>query len=107
MTAPLRIAADLADMPRPVARVATVAAMLDCEPGDIRKMVRTGELEAHGKGVRGIRIYLDSVRAYQERKAVLPVGQKQNSATIDRRRAPSSTASYREAMARAKALGIV
>ena len=102
-----RLAADLAAVPRRSARVATVAELLDCEPGDIRKMIRAGELEAHGKGVRGLRVYLDSVRDYQERHKVLPVGEKQNEPAPEQRRKAASTASYREAMARAKSLGIV
>ena len=53
---------------RPSARVARVAALLDMHDSDIRRMVKKGELEAHGKGVRGMRVYLDSVRDFQKRR---------------------------------------
>src|SRR5690242_18406488 len=66
----------LADDPavyvRPSARVATVARLLECDPGDIRRLIAVGQLEAHGKGKRGVRVFLDSVQAYQERLTVIP-----------------------------------
>lgn len=48
------------------ARVATVARMLDCDASQVRRLIRCGALEFHRVGKRGIRIYLDSVAAYQE-----------------------------------------
>lgn len=50
---------------RPSARVSTVAKMLDDEPSQIRRMVARGDLEAHREGKRGIRVFLDSVEAWQ------------------------------------------
>lgn len=50
---------------RPSARVSTVARMLDDEPSQIRRMVARGDLEAHREGKRGIRVFLDSVEAWQ------------------------------------------
>lgn len=58
--------------PRPSARVARVAEMLDCDPSDVRRMLRTGELQGHGKGIRGKRVYLDSVAAYQDARTIVP-----------------------------------
>lgn len=106
MTARLHIAADPATAVRQSARVATVAAMLDCHPSDVRRLIVAGELETHGKGVRGIRVFLDSVAAYQERQTKpLP---KRAPALINKPKAPApaSTASFRAAMAGLKAKGL-
>jgi excisionase family DNA binding protein len=56
------------------ARVARVAAILDCDKSQVYRLINTGELEAHGLGRRGVRVYLDSVDAYRERQAKVPVG---------------------------------
>jgi hypothetical protein len=71
MTAASHIAA-LPTMVRPSARVARVAGLLDCDESDVRRMLRSGELEGHSKGVRGKRVYLDSVATYQESRAIVP-----------------------------------
>jgi hypothetical protein len=44
---------------------ATVAAALELEESQVRRLVDAGELEAHGIGKRDLRIYLDSVADYQ------------------------------------------
>jgi excisionase family DNA binding protein len=54
---------------RSSARVATVAKLLDCDQSQVRRFVRDGVLEAHRVGKRGLRIFLDSVAAYQEARA--------------------------------------
>lgn len=107
MTARPHLAADPASLPRPSARVAHVAEVLDCDPSDVRRLISAGEIEIHRKGVRGIRVFLDSVRAYQERQSEpLP---SRAPAVIHKAKAPAtaSSAAYRATMARAKALGIV
>lgn len=62
--------------PRPSARVGRVAEILDCDPSDVRRMLRDGDLEGHGKGIRGKRVYLDSVAAYQEARTITPKAPK-------------------------------
>ena len=52
---------------RPSWRIKRVAATLDCDGHTVRDLVRDGQLEAHRIGKRGIRIFADSVREYQER----------------------------------------
>jgi len=76
MTLRPALAADPAALVRPVARVRTVAELLDCDESDVRRMVADGTLEAHSYGIRGIRIYLDSVRAYQESRQIVPKAPK-------------------------------
>lgn len=51
------------------ARIATIAADLDCDESQIRELLAKGEIEGHGLGTRGVRIYIDSVAAYQARTA--------------------------------------
>lgn len=106
MTSRFAIAADPSDAPRPSARVATVAGILDCDDGDVRRLIRNGELETHGKGIRGVRVFLDSVRAYQDRQAK-PL-RPRAPALVHRAKmpAPASTASFRAAMAGLKAKGL-
>lgn len=52
---------------RPSARPAVAAQLLDTHVSVIYKLVQSGELEGHGLGQRGVRVYLDSIRSYQER----------------------------------------
>lgn len=49
-------------------RIGTLAADLDCDESQIRELLEKGEIEGHGLGTRGVRVYVDSVIAYQERK---------------------------------------
>lgn len=55
-------------MPRQQATVKKVAAILDFSERHIRELCARGELEYTGR-LRGFRIYLDSVAAYQERES--------------------------------------
>jgi hypothetical protein len=107
MTRPT-LAADPAEAllaPRRSARVATVAADLDMHPSEIRKMIAAGELESHGKGVRGIRVYLDSVARWQERRD-RPVTPQKGRIAHKNRPAAASTAAYRAALAGLQAKGL-
>lgn len=54
--------------PRPSAKIARVAELLDCDESEVRRLVDAGELEAHGIGKRGVRVFLDSVGDYQAKK---------------------------------------
>jgi len=62
----------LAVLPRDSARIKRVAEILDCDESDVRRLLDTGALEGHRLGTRGVRVYLDSVAAYQERRAIAP-----------------------------------
>lgn len=101
------IAHDPSLLPRPSARVARVAELLDCDESDIRRLIRCGQLEAHGKGVRGVRVFLDSVRDYQDRRAIDAISGPAAPPKAKSRRTAASTAAYRAAMAGLKAKGIV
>jgi hypothetical protein len=57
---------DAPSTPRPQASVKKVAAILDYSERHIRELCARGELEFTGR-LRGFRIYLDSVAAWQER----------------------------------------
>lgn len=89
-------------------RVATVAAALDLDESQVRRLVDEGELEAHGVGKRGLRIYLDSIQAYQERHQRPPrtaLGAQPSKPAQVRRSA--STRAHRAAMAALRADGIL
>jgi hypothetical protein len=69
MTAPhLRLAHDpeSASLIRASVRVRTAAAALDMDESQVRRLLEAGDLEGHGHGIRGVRIFVDSIRAYQE-----------------------------------------
>jgi excisionase family DNA binding protein len=66
---PAAIAAERAS-----ARVKHVAALLDCDESQVRRLIESGELEAHRIGKRGVRVYMDSVDTYRERRAIIAVG---------------------------------
>ena len=91
---------------RPSARVAAVAKLLDCHPTDIRRLVNAGELEAHRKGVRGIRVFLDSVQQYQQRRTCLPKAARRALSPVPPKKQPP-TADYRAALIDLKAKGLI
>ena len=53
-------------------RIHRVCEILDCEPTQVSRLIGQGELEAHGFGIRGVRVYLDSVEAYRARRQIAP-----------------------------------
>lgn len=80
-------AIDPASTPRPSARVARVAELLDCDERKVRRLIDDGDLETHGLGIRGLRVYLDSVADYQAdrpRQAKSPVDKPLKPRAIDR-----------------------
>jgi excisionase family DNA binding protein len=86
--------------------VATVAQLLDCHPTDVRRLVHSGELQTHRKGVRGVRVFLDSVQAYQERQTH-PAPRRVATAIHPLKRPfPPATVAFRAAMAGLKAKGL-
>lgn len=89
---------------RASARVAKVAALLDCAESDIRRMIEAGKLEAHGHGIRGVRVFLDSVASYQDGRAILP---KPPKAKLESRRTAVSRAAQRESEAALRKTGIL
>ena len=91
---------------RPSAKVSTIAGLLDCHPCDIRRLVDAGELQAHTKGTRGVRVFLDSVAEYQERQARTPRLTRKAVAAHPHRKPPPATAAFRTAMAGLKAKGL-
>lgn len=46
-------------------RIATAARLLDCDDSTIRRLVRSGALDAHRLGKRGLRVYVDAIETYQ------------------------------------------
>lgn len=55
---------------RPSIKVSTAANLIDCIQSQVRRLYYSGELEGHRVGKRGIRIYVDSLRAYQAHGAI-------------------------------------
>lgn len=57
------------------ARSLTVAAaskLLDCDPSQVRKMLRRGDLDGYRLGKRGVRVLAESITAYQRRHSLVP-----------------------------------
>lgn len=92
---------------RPSARVARVARLLDEAPSQVRRMLARGDLQGHKTGKRGVRIYLDSVTAWQEghplggAKSVKPV--EKPAPTMTR----ATRAAHHQAVAHLRDLGLV
>jgi excisionase family DNA binding protein len=85
-------------------RVRTAAVILDCDETQIRALLRSGQVEGHRIGTRGVRVYLDSLDAYRERRAIVPAVAD----NMERKRgAVRQSAAHREAMAQAKEWGIL
>lgn len=106
MTLRPHLALSPSDAPRPSERVSVIAEMMGCDVTVVRRLISSGELETHGIGKRGVRVFLDSVRAYQDRK--LKPFPPRSSGLIHRakRPSPASTASFRATMARLSAKGL-
>lgn len=64
---PDEIAAAAQSLRRSV-RPLTAAGLLDCDRSRVYKLIKAGDLETHGLGKRGVRIYVDSIEAYRARK---------------------------------------
>lgn len=105
-TADLRLAHNLDDLPRRSARVKTVAAILDMDESQIRRLIAAGELQTHRAGKRGVRVFLDSVINYQQKRSsqvtVTPLPTQKRT-----HRKLASTAAHREAMSTLHKAGIV
>jgi hypothetical protein len=71
------LAIDQVAAPRPSARIARVAELLDCDESQVRRLIDKGALDAHGLGKRGLRVFLDSVADYQ-------AGRRRQAATAPR-----------------------
>lgn len=65
-------AAPLSAEPRLQASVKKVAVILDYSERFVRELCNRGELETNGRAGRGLRIFLDSVAAYQQRNRSVP-----------------------------------
>jgi excisionase family DNA binding protein len=88
---------------RPSARVSKIAELLDCDESQVRRLVRSGQLQSHRIGKRGLRIYLDSVVEYQEWRA-----SSQNSRREERKAARSMVrSSHKAAIEKLKRRGLM
>ena len=85
-------------------RVAKVAEALDIDQSTVRRLLDRGDLEGHKVG-RGVRIYVDSVQAYQEEKRIAPPKPKEAPERKARRKAEPS-AELEEALAYMRSLGL-
>lgn len=89
------------------ARVKTVAAILDQDESQVRRLIAKGDLEGHRTGKRGVRIYLDSVRRYQERNRIDPNKSETDKGLAKTAQARNCAAAHRTAMAKLRARGLV
>lgn len=92
------------DMPRPSWRIKKVAAVLDCDLSQVSRMVKNRQLEAHKVGKRGVRVYVDSVRAYQ---AARPAGGSVVPLPTPKQQSRQAQAVQREACAFLKSLNLM
>lgn len=90
-------------------RVAKLAEAWDCDHSQIRRLIDSGELEAHGIGKHGLRVYLDSAAAYQRNKKRAPKEQAKTGkpAPHARRPGPVDNAAHKAAMRELRNAGIV
>ena len=100
-----RAAVHITQMARPSARVKTVAQLLDCDESQVRRLIQDGQLEAHRMGIRGIRVYLDSLEAYRQQRPV--AGRR----TVRPQRKPlkskAETAAHAHAMEELRRAGLI
>lgn len=89
---------------RPAAKISTVAEMLEVDHSVVRKMINRGELQAFRLGKRAIRVFLDSVAAYQEGQFIKSQPEIREER---RRRRIANTAAHRRAMADLRRAGFI
>lgn len=88
-------------------RAERVAAMLDCDRSQVYRLITDGELEAHGIGERGVRVYLDSVQSYRDRHRIVPAGRtKKAKPKPEKLTSPASKAAQSAALASLRAEGL-
>lgn len=92
---------------RASARVATIAAELDMDPSQVRRLIAAGELDSYRSGKRGIRIYRDSVEAYQLRRTRPAQARAADTPGPKRPPAAASRAAHQAAMAALHKAGVV
>jgi excisionase family DNA binding protein len=109
MTFRPHIAGNPAEAPRPSGTVKHVAEVLDAHQSQVRKLVRSGELESHIIGKRGVRIFLDSVASYQARSIPSSTLTHESPKPIIRRKPanPADIAAHRSAKATLIACGVL
>ena len=102
----VHLAPDPASAPRASATVKTVARDMQAHESVVRRLVKRGELEGYTLGTRGLRIFLDSVIAYQKRQA-RSIERKPDATAATSRRSPraASVAAHRSAEAALAAAG--
>lgn len=96
----LRIACNPNDAPekiRPSVTVASAAEAVHADPSTIRKLIKAKKLEGHRVGKRGIRVYEDSIAAYQ-RERPLNASPANDAGRLPARK-PAKSAAHREAVA--------
>jgi len=95
-----------AETPRQSAKVCTIAELLEIDHSQVRRLIEAGDLESHKIGKRGVRVFLDSVAAYQARQSrpekKLPPKQR----LAAKRRAVTSAA-HQNAMRDLRRLGVI
>jgi hypothetical protein len=77
------------------------------DESQVRALIDAGELEAHGIGKRGIRVYVDSIRTYQERYARRPKREPGKKIAIVRARRQSAATAHQRAMNELRREGII
>jgi excisionase family DNA binding protein len=91
---------------RPSMRVAKAAALLEVDISTIYKMVRSGVLEAHRVGKRGVRVFADSLRRYQEQQKISTgKDQQQLSQASENKGNSSNNPAHREAVNYLQSIG--
>jgi excisionase family DNA binding protein len=100
------------DMHRPSIRVAKAAAILEVNISTIYKLVRAGTLGAHRVGKRGVRVFADSLRQYQDQQKISvnnegdPVSQTRDSNHGKRsKRNLSNTPAHQDAVGYLQSIG--
>lgn len=91
---------------RPSIRVSKAAAILEVNISTIYRLIRSGALEAHRIGKRGVRIFADSLRHYQEQgKINCPGTEESKSVFQESKTLTSSNPSYRDAIEYLRSIG--
>lgn len=107
MTLRLALDADMvaAGLQRPSLRVSKVASLLEVDVSTVYKMIRSGQIKAHKIGKRGLRVFADSVRDFQENNCADTVSETKKNNAKTSSNTPWRSQAYKESVAYLQSMG--
>ena len=95
------------NLQRPSLRVAVAAAVLQVNISTIYKLARSGVLQAHRIGKRGVRIFADSLREYQENQTIVICDADSKKRSVEPRKSRRQSHEHKKALILLRQIGVI